>query len=70
MVYDRTDPIGEHVAAHGRTVLQWTLRYQSTVGQIAHVTRLTAQIADDNGNAISLTQEVNVLHHDEPHKMP
>jgi hypothetical protein len=70
VVLDETDAVDEHVSALGRTVLQLTLRYKSSGGRVAHVTRFTAQIADDRGNAISLTAEVNVLHRGEPHRMP
>jgi hypothetical protein len=70
VVLDETTAVNEHVAPSGRTVLQWTVRYRTGGGRVAHVTSFTAQIADDRGNAISLTAEVNVLHHGEPHRMP
>jgi hypothetical protein len=70
VVLDDTDTINEHVAALGRTVLQWTVRYQASGGRVAHVTRFTAQITDDMGNTISKTEDVDVLRHGEPQMMP
>jgi hypothetical protein len=68
---DANSPVGEHVAANGSRVLQFTCpQYHMEFGTSGAVTRFAASIADDKGNAITLSGQANVLHEGDPQRLP
>ena len=58
--------VASHVAASGRTVLQFTSPlYRTLTGGGANV-KFIASITDDKGNTITLSNQANVAHVGEP----
>jgi hypothetical protein len=68
---DASSLVGEHVAANGSKVLQFTCpQYHMELGTSAARTRFSASITDDKGNAITLSGQADVLHRGEPQRLP
>lgn len=71
VLIDRTVAIGDHVAAYGSIIEQFTCpQYHMEGGASAAVTRFVVTIIDDNQNVITLDGQANVLHHGQPHELP
>jgi hypothetical protein len=54
--------VAKHVAAKGRTVLQFTSPEYRTLAGGGAAIKLIADISDDKGNAITLSNQASVLH--------